>query len=474
MRQAIEPSLRVPPHSVDAEQAVLGGIMLSPQAFHRVDDLLSPGDFYRRDHQLIYTAMRELEERNRPFDAVTLGEWFESQGKLELVGDGAYLVELATTTPSAANVRAYAEIVHDRAVKRALIEAGTCIVNDAFGNEAGEGEEQLIAAQARLADVLRTQPCELETPIPVLKRIAENLTRRIEHGAGSMEGLATGYADLDEILWGLKPGDLVVVAGRPGMGKTTLAMNIAEHVALRQNVRTAIHSLEMPSDQLLTRAICSVGRIPHDHVRRADLTDEDWSRFTSATSILRHAPLVISKPRNARVQQIIAQTQREHSVNPLGLVVIDYLQLMDTAGAENKNLGISEATRALKLMGVAMGVPVVLLSQLSREVDKRPNKRPVLADLRDSGSIEQDADVVIFVYRDEVYDKASPDKGTTEVIVAKQRNGATGECRLQTRLDVCRFDPLSPDWRPAIAQDETPRPRRSAFARRARPGEAQD
>jgi replicative DNA helicase len=251
------------------------------------------------------------------------------------------------------------------------------------------------------------------------------------------------------------------------MGKTTLALNIAEHVAVDLGKRVAVHSLEMTSEQLMTRAVCSNGRIPHEHVKRADLTEEDWSKFTTAVRMLKNAPLVISRPRSARVQQIIAQTQREHAANPLSLVVIDYLQLLETIGAENKNIGIGEATRLLKLMAVNLNIPVIVLSQLSRDCDRRNDKRPLLADLRDSGSIEQDADVVVFLYRDEVYNAASPDKGMTEFIVAKQRSGKTGTARLRSRLDICRFDPLG-DWQPLAAANEEPRQTRRGW--RSRPG----
>ncbi|CAN7392193.1 replicative DNA helicase [Pseudoxanthomonas sp. LjRoot143] len=462
--------LRVPPHNIDAEQAVLGGVMLSPEAYDLVADLLDT-DFYRRDHQLLWRSIQYMAERKRPFDAVTLGEWFNARGHGELIGGGAYLVELASTTPSAANVRAYAEIIREAALRRGMIDAGTQIVADAFARDGREATDVLAEGQARLGDLLKSQPCELEPAGVVLKRVAEDIRRRYEAGAGEITGLPFEYEELNEVIAGMQAGDLIVIAGRPAMGKTTLALNIAEHVAVAQDKRVAVHSLEMTAEQLMTRAICSNGRISHDNVKRADLTDDDWERFTTAFRVLKNAPLVISRPRSARVQQIIAQTQREHAANPLALVVIDYLQLLETIGAENKNVGIGEATRLLKLMAVNLGIPVIVLSQLSRECEKRTDKRPVLADLRDSGSIEQDADVVICLYRDEVYNPQSTDKGMTEVIVRKQRSGPPGTARLKSRLDICRFDPLG-DWTPAEAANEDKPASAPRRGWRRRPGQS--
>lgn len=458
--------VRLPPHSIEAEQAVLGGVMLSPEAWDLVSDL-TDAEFYRHDHQLIWRAIRYMAERQRPFDAVTIGDWFNARGHGDRIERGSYLIELASATPSAANVRAYAEIVRETALRRALIAAGTDIANDGFAKDGREATDVLSAAQARLGDLLKSQPCELEPAGIVLRRVAEDLQRRYEQGAGEITGLSLGYDDIHELIAGMQGGDLIILAARPAMGKTTLALNIAEHVAVGLGKRVAVHSLEMTSEQLMTRAVCSNGRIPHEHVKRADLTEEDWSKFTTAVRMLKNAPLVISRPRSARVQQIIAQTQREHAANPLSLVVIDYLQLLETIGAENKNIGIGEATRLLKLMAVNLNIPVIVLSQLSRDCDRRNDKRPLLADLRDSGSIEQDADVVVFLYRDEVYNANSQDKGMTEVIVAKQRSGKTGTARLRSRLDICRFDPLG-DWQPVVAANDEPRQTRRGW--RSRPG----
>lgn len=466
MDAALE-QLRVPPCSIEAEQAVLGGVMLSPDAYLRVADL-TDADFYRKDHALIWRAIQYMAEKDRPFDAVTIGEWFNARGAGEHVGHGAYLVELASSTPSAANVRAYADIVRDKALLRGLIDAGTAIVNESFDPQGREPTELLAAGQARLGDLLKAKPCELESATTVLRRVWEELQVRVERGPGQMAGLSTGYPELDVFFHGLQPGDLIVLAGRPGMGKSTLAQCIAEHLAIELRKAVAVHSLEMLTDSLMGRSVCSVGRVSHDNFERADLGDEEWARLTVAIRKLKEAPLVLSRPRSARAQQIVAQTQRQHADEPLSLVVIDYAQLLDTLGAESKNVGIGEASRLLKLMAINLGVAVILISQLSRDCEKRPNKRPVPSDLRDSGSLEQDADVILFVYRDEVYNADSPDKGTAEVIVAKNRRGKLGTVRLSSRLDICRFDNLAPDWQPSGAANDDKRPaRRSGWRRPA-------
>lgn len=461
--------LRIPPHSVEAEQAVLGGVMLSRDAYLQVADLVD-GDFYRKDHALIWRAIQYMAEKDRPFDAVTIGEWFNARGAGEHVGHGAYLVELASTTPSAANVRAYADIIRDKALLRGLIDAGTQIVGGAFDTGGREPTEILAAGQALLGDLLKAKPCELESANIVLRRVMEELQARVVRGPGQIAGLSTGYGDLDELIHGMQEGDLIVLAGRPGMGKSTLALNIAEYVAVELGKRSAVHSLEMPTDSLMGRSVCSIGRIPHHNFERADLDEEEWARLTAAMRRLKDAPIVLSRPRSARAQQIVAQTQREHAENPLAVVMVDYAQLLDTLGAENKNVGIGEASRLLKLMAVNLGVAVVLISQLSRDCERRPNKRPIPSDLRDSGSLEQDADIILFVYRDELYNPNSPDKGTAEIIVGKNRRGKLGTARLASRLDICRFDNLSPDWTPAPAADDSARPsgpRRSGWRSRA-------
>lgn len=438
--------LRLPPQSVDAEQAVLGGLMLAPDALWRIRDLITEGDFYRRDHRLIYRAILALDEKSRPFDAVTLGDWFEANCIADQIGGSGYLIELASSTPSAANIRAYAEIVREKAVLRQLIEAGTEIVNNGFTPAGRSAFDVLSDAQSRLAHVLRNEPSELEAPGPILLRMMERAQDFMQSG-GKFEGLTTGFPELDDLLCGLKGGHLIVLAGRPKMGKTTMARCISEHVALELGKRVAFHSLEMPPEEQLQAACCSVGRIDANRVRHWDLTDADWSAFTMASAKLSKAPLLFSRPRNTRAEQLVAQTKRAHAEDPLGLVVIDYLQLIQMIG-DNRSQAIGDVTRALKMMAVELNVPVILLSQLNRKLEDRSDKRPMPSDLRDGGTIEQDADVVVFVYRDEVYNKHSADKGTAEIIISLQRGGPTGMARVKSRLDISRFEPLPLDWVP--------------------------
>lgn len=450
-------TLRVPPQSIESEQAVLGGLMLAPESIYRVMDLLTaPEVFYRHDHRLIFRAILDMRAAGRPFDVVTMGDWFDRHGLADQIGGSAYMIELASTTPSAANIAAYAEIVQEKHLLRLMIEAGSELVDQAF--TAGDrAPVQLLAdAQAKLGQVLQGQPSELESPDTVIAEIIEDATAADEKPA--IQGLTTGLPDLDAILGGLRAGQLIVIAGRPKMGKSTLAQNIAEHVAMRLRKRVAIHTLEMQPKELLSRSICSLGDIDADRLRHNTLTEAEWASWSKVTGLLSRAPLRISKPRNVRVEQLIAQTQRDHARAPFGLVVVDYLQLVNVSHASNQNIGYGEVTRQLKLMAGILGCPVILLSQLNRELERRPNKRPVLSDLRDSGAIEQDADAIVFVYRDEIYHKKSPDKGTAEIIVEAQRSGRPGMARVLADLDHYRFRSLPFDWEPAVLPLEPDKP----------------
>jgi len=457
--------LRMPPAAVDAEQAVLGGLMLAPFAFAEVSDLLQPADFYRRDHELIYRAIQHLEQKKRPFDAVTLGEWFEANGKQDLVAGGAYLVELASTTPSAANIRAYAEIVAEKARLRSLIEVGTEMVNTGFESEGRESLELVGEFQTKLGRLLQSQPLELEDIKPVLGRMFDNLQRRYQL-EGALDGLSTGITELDRELNGLKGGRLYVIAARPKMGKTTLATNIARAVGVDQGKPVAFFSFEMPQEELAERLTCDVGNIEHANFRTGQLEDEEWARVTAAIKKLRGSRIRLSPPRNARIESLCAQARRLHARNPQALIVVDYLQLLDTKGAENRTQGMSEVSRQLKMLAIDLDVPVIALSQLNRQLETRTDKRPNMADLRDSGAIEQDADAIVFVYRDEIYNVGSPDRGTAELIIGAQRNGPTGMVRVATRLNMCRFENLPDDWsRPRPDPSSAPKPR--GFGKRA-------
>jgi replicative DNA helicase len=441
--------LRVPPQSVEAEQAVLGGLMLAPDAYDRIADQLTDNDFYRRDHQLIFRAIRELAEKSKPFDAVTLGEWFESMGQSELVAGGAYLIELASTTPSAANIAAYAEIVRDKAVLRQLIEVGTGIVNDGFQPDGRESGEILAKAEQDVFAIAEAGARGRTDFVAMNKALSEAfdvLQTRYANG-GSVTGLPTGYTEFDEMTAGLQPTDLIILAARPAMGKTTFALNIAEHAAIRTKKAVAVFSMEMSSSQLALRLISSNGRVNAQRLRSGQLEDEDWSRVTSAIRMLREAKIFIDDTPGLSPEVLRAKARRLKREHDLGLVVIDYLQLMSVPGnTENRATEISEISRSLKHLAKELNVPVIALSQLNRSLEQRADKRPVMADLRESGAIEQDADIILFIYRDDYYNKEnSPDKGLAEVIIGKQRNGPTGSVKLKFFGEYTRFDNLSHD-----------------------------
>ncbi|ADV27517.1 replicative DNA helicase [Pseudoxanthomonas suwonensis 11-1] len=441
--------LRVPPHSVEAEQAVLGGLMLAPESYDTVGDVLVEKDFYRRDHQLIYRAIRELAEKSQPFDAVTLGEWFDSQGYSEQIGGGAYLVELATTTPSAANIRAYAEIVRDKAVLRQLIEVGTEIINNGFQPEGRDSAELLARAEQEVFAIAeagargRTDFTGLNT---ALRDAFEVLQKRFESG-GNITGLPTGYTEFDNMTAGLQPTDLIILAARPAMGKTTFALNIAEYAAIKSKKAVAVFSMEMSAAQLALRLISSNGRVNAQRLRTGQLEDEDWSRVTSAIRMLKETKIFIDDTPALSPDVLRSKCRRLKREHGLGLVVIDYLQLMQVPGnSENRATEISEISRSLKALAKELNVPVMALSQLNRSLETRTDKRPVMADLRESGAIEQDADIILFIYRDEYYNKEnSPDKGLAEVIIGKHRSGPTGAVKLRFFGEYTRFDNLAND-----------------------------
>ena len=441
--------LRIPPQSVEAEQAVLGGLMLAPEAFDRIADMLVDKDFYRRDHQLIFRAIRELAERNRPFDAVTLGEWFESQGLAEQVAGGAYLIELASTTPSAANIRAYAEIVRDKAVMRQLIDVGTEIVNDGFQPDGRDSGEILAKAEQQVFAIAEAGARGRTDFTAINKAMAEAfdvLQTRFANGDG-ITGLPTGYEAFDQMTSGLQPTDLLILAARPAMGKTTFALNIAEYAALKSKKAVAVFSMEMSASQLALRLISSNGRINATRLRTGQLEDEDWSRVTAAIRMLKESKIFIDDTPGLSPDVLRAKARRLKREYDLGLVVIDYLQLMQVPGNnENRATEISEISRSLKGLAKELNVPVIALSQLNRSLESRTDKRPVMADLRESGAIEQDADMIIFIYRDEYYNKEnSPDKGLAEIIIGKHRSGPTGSFKLRFFGEYTRFDNLAHD-----------------------------
>ena len=439
-------ALRVPPHSIDAEQAVLGGLMLDERAWERIADKLYEEDFYRKDHRLIYRAIGDLANKNMPCDAVTLGEWFESKGIAELVGGSSYVLQLANSTPSAANITAYAEIVREKSVLRQLIDAGTEITGDGFQPEGRSSQEILENAEQRVFRIAESGARGRKGFVAMraaVKEAFQILHQRYE-SKGSVTGLATGFADLDELTAGLQPSDLIIVAARPSMGKTALAVNMAEHAALKSRKAVAIFSMEMSASQLAFRLISSLGRINQQHLRTGDIQEEEWPRVTSAITLLSDAKIFIDDTPALSPGELRARARRLKREHDLGLIVIDYLQLMAVPGnKENRATEISEISRGLKALAKELNIPVIALSQLNRSLEQRTDKRPVMADLRESGAIEQDADVIIFIYRDEYYNQDSPDKGQAEIIIGKQRNGPTGTIKLTFLGQYTKFENYS-------------------------------
>jgi replicative DNA helicase len=441
-------ALRVPPQSVEAEQAVIGGLMLAPDSLDRVGDLLTEEDFYRRDHRLIYRAIRELSEKSKPFDAVTLGEWLEANNLADQIGGTGYLIELASTTPSAANIRAYAEIVREKSVLRQLIEVGTEIVNDGFKPEGRESREVLSAAEMKVFRIAEQGSRGRADFVPLreaMKDAFQLLQERYEN-QGNVTGLPSGYQDLDEMTAGFQPSDLIILAARPAMGKTTLALNIAEFAALKTKKAVVVYSMEMSASQLAFRLISSIGRVNATRLRTGQLEDEDWSRVNMAIKMLSDVKIFIDDTPALSPDVLRSKARRIKREHDLGLIVIDYLQLMTVPGTgENRATEISEISRSLKALAKELNVPVIALSQLNRSLETRTDKRPVMADLRESGAIEQDADIIVFIYRDEYYHKDSQDKGLAEVIIGKQRNGPTGTVKLKFFGEYTRFDNLARD-----------------------------
>lgn len=441
-------ALKVPPHSIEAEQAVLGGLMLDNSAWERILDQVSDGDFYRHDHRLIFRAIHKLADRNHPFDVVTLSEQLDKSGELASAGGLAYLGELAKNTPSIANIKAYAHIVRERATLRQLIGISGEIANHAYSPQGRTGDEVLNEAERLIFQIAENRP-KSGGPIAVNEILTKTVDRidQLFKSDSGITGITTGFTDLDEKTSGLQPADLVIVAGRPSMGKTAFAMNLVESAVLRNDKAVLVYSLEMPGDSLMMRMLSSLGRIDQTKVRSGRLVEDDWARLTSAVSLLQDRKLFIDDTAGISPLEMLARTRRlvrEHG--PLCLIMVDYLQLMQLGGkgSENRTNEISEISRSLKSLAKEFNCPVVALSQLNRSLEQRPNKRPVNSDLRESGAIEQDADLIMFIYRDEVYNPESDAKGIAEIIIGKQRNGPIGTVKLAFLGKYTRFENLAP------------------------------
>lgn len=435
--------LKVPPHSLEAEQSVLGGLMLDNHGWDKIADRLQEKDFYRSDHRIIFRTIAKLAHHGSPFDVLTLTEALKGVNELSNVGGDIYLFELARNTPTAANISAYADIVRERSIQRQLISVAADITEKAFTPSGRPSAELLDEAEQKVFQIAE-HTTRGSGPMPIGDLLAKAVDRidTLFHSDQAITGLSSGYKDLDELTSGLQPADLVIVAGRPSMGKTTFAMNIAEHAAIKNKKPVLVFSMEMPADSLAMRMMSSLGRVDQHRVRTGKLEDEDWPRITSAVSILSDAPLFIDDAAALSPGEVRARARRlsrEHG--QLGLIVLDYLQLMQVSGfKENRTTEISEISRSLKALAKELNVPVIALSQLNRGLEQRTDKRPVMSDLRESGAIEQDADLIIFIYRDEVYNENSPEKGVAEIIIAKQRNGPIGKVRLTFLGKYTRFE----------------------------------
>ena len=441
-------SLKLPPHSIEAEQSVIGGLLLENEALDKIADILSVQDFYQHDHKTIFQHISKLIEHNRPADIVTVAESLESTAELSSVGGIAYLGALAQNTPTAANIRRYAEIVRERSVMRKLVVVGSDIADSAYNPNGRDAQQLLDEAEAKIFQIAeggQRSSQGFQDIKELLPQVAERIDMLFSRDNQSdVTGIPTGFSDLDSMTSGFQGGDLIIVAGRPSMGKTAFSLNIAENVALDTGLPVAVFSMEMASTQLAMRMIGSVGRLDQHRMRTGRLEDEDWEKLTTALGRLNEAPIFIDEGAGLSSFDVRARARRLHrQTGKLGLIVVDYLQLMAAPAGkqgENRATEISEISRSLKALAKELDVPVVALSQLNRSVEQRPDKRPVMSDLRESGAIEQDADLILFIYRDEVYNPDSADKGTAEIIIGKQRNGPIGRVRLTFIGENTRFE----------------------------------
>ncbi len=441
---SIVSSLKLPPHSIEAEQSVLGGLLLNNEAWDRIGDMVADIDFYRDDHRKIYRHISKLIEQNKPADVLTLAESLQLAGELQNIGGINYLQNLAAGTPSAANIRLYAEIVRERSIMRSLARAGEEIADSSYAPNGREARQLLDEAEKKVFDIAEMGRKNSQGFQSMESLLGEVMTRldELSKNPSSVVGKETGFVDLDNMTSGMQDGDLVIVAGRPSMGKTAFSLNLAEHVAVNLGLPVLIYSMEMGGTQIANRFLSSISKVDQQRLRTGQLEARDWDRLNQAMVKLNQAPIHIDETPALNALELRARARRMWRMyDGLGLIVVDYLQLMSSTGSgENRATEISEISRSLKALAKELKVPVIALSQLNRSLEQRPNKRPVMSDLRESGAIEQDADVIIFIYRDEVYNPESPDKGTAEIIIGKQRNGPIGTVRLTFLGQNTRFE----------------------------------
>ena len=447
LKDAQVEAARIPPQSVEAEQSVLGGLLLDNTAWERVADLVTAQDFYRSDHRTIFQHVGDLIENGKPADALTVAESLERSGKLADIGGQAYLGSLAANTPSAANIRRYAEIVRERAIMRSLAAVGTEIADAAFSPMGRTAAQMLDEAEGRVFEIAEAGARGKSGFVSIEDLAARVVTRMDElyhsENPSDITGIPTGYTDLDSKTSGLQPSDLIIVAGRPSMGKTAFALNIAEYVAIDFGLPVAVFSMEMSGEQLAMRMLGSLARVSQHKIRTGRVEEDDWGRVTKGLQKLQNANIFVDDSGALNPLELRARARRLYrSCGKLGLIVVDYLQLMSGSrtDTENRATELSEISRSLKALAKELNVPIVALSQLNRSVESRTDRRPMMSDLRESGAIEQDADLILFIYRDEVYHPESPDKGYAEIIIGKQRNGPIGMLKLTFRGEFTRFE----------------------------------
>jgi len=442
-------NLRIPPHSLEAEASVLGGLLLDNTAWDRVGDLLNENDFYRYEHRQVYAAIYSLVSTSRPADVITVYEHLQSQGKTDEVGGLAYLNSLAQYVPSASNIRRYGEIVRERAILRKLVSVSDDIATQAFNTQGRQVSQILDDAEQKIFSI-GEEGSRMRQGFHSMEDLVVELLDRVEEMAknpNDITGVPTGFYDFDRMTSGLQPGDLIVLAARPSMGKTALAINIAEHVALQEGLPVAVFSMEMGASQLAIRMVGSIGRIDQSRLRTGKLNEDEWPRLSEAIEKLRSVSLFIDETAGLTTSELRANARRlSRRCGKLGLIVVDYLQLMTGSSGsdgENRATELGEISRGLKMLAKELQCPVIALSQLNRGVEQRTDKRPMMSDLRESGAIEQDADVIMFIYRDDYYNKDSKEPGVAEVIIGKQRNGPTGTVKLTFLKPITKFESMA-------------------------------
>ena len=441
--------LRIPPHSLEAESSVLGGLLLDNSAWDRVGDLVTDSDFYRYEHRLVFAAVAALINSSRPADVITVFEHLQSLGKADEVGGLAYLNSLAQYVPSASNIRRYGEIVRERAILRKLVTASDEIATTAFSPKGRPVAQILDEAEQKIFHI-GEEGSRMKQGFQSMNSLVVDLLDRVEEmsqNPNDITGVPTGFHDFDRMTSGMQPGDLIVLAARPSMGKTALAINIAENVAVQEGLPVAVFSMEMGASQLAVGIVGSIGRIDQGHLRTGKLSDDEWPRLTEAIEKLRNVSLHIDETPGLTPSELRANARRlSRQCGKLGLIVVDYLQLMtgsSSDGSDNRATELGEISRGLKMLAKELQCPVIALSQLNRSVEQRTDKRPMMSDLRESGAIEQDADVIMFIYRDDYYNKDSKEPGVAEVIIGKQRNGPTGTVKLAFLKPITKFESLA-------------------------------